>query len=277
MHLLAVLAVLVTLLVPTPAMAESRVTAFSLRSPGDIVVPVTIDGQGPFRMLLDTGASRSAVTAAVADRLVSRKVGETVMVTPAGRARRGLLLLKGMRVGGVGPQSVVGVRLEPGDVGNPGIDGLIGQDLLSRAAFTIDHAAGTIAWHRPGDQTPAGVRVSLELLDGRLIARLPGPHGELRLIVDSGADRLVLFPRARLRLSALTVTGSGALRSAAGTRAITAVRLDRLTVGDLQLRGLTAALRDEAAHDALEDGLLPLHLFSRVTLDVAARHLVVQK
>ena len=275
MHLPAVLAVLVTLLVPSPPWAQSRVTAFSLRSPGDIVVPVTIDGQGPFRMLLDTGASRSAVTAAVAGRLASRRVGDTRMVSPAGNSRRTLVLLKGVRVGDIGPQSVVGMQLEADDLRDRDIDGLIGQDLLSRAAFTIDYPTGVIRWHQPGDAEPSGTRLVTEMREGRLIARLAGHAGELRLIVDSGADRLVLFSRARPRLLPLMATGTGTLRSAAGARPIVAVRLGAFEVSGVALGGLTAALVDEA-HEALEDGLLPLHLFRRVTLNGPAGYLVVQ-
>ena len=117
---------------------ERSVTPFELLPPGDIVVPVTIDGQGPFRMLLDTGASRSAVTTAVARLLDSRVVGETTMVTPAGRERRPLVLLKRVALGGSGSSSVVGMQLDDDDL-NPAIDGLIGQDILAARVYTIDY------------------------------------------------------------------------------------------------------------------------------------------
>jgi hypothetical protein len=187
------------------------------------------------------------------------------------------VLLPGVRVGSVGPQSLVGLRLEPGDLGEADVDGLLGQDLLSRAAFTIDYRAGTVEWHRPTDARPAGSRVGLELVNGRVLARVHGDGGELRLLVDTGADRLVLFARACRLLSAVRLGLVGSLRSTAGTQPVSAARVDRLRIGELSLDGLLAAVVDDAAWDAaLEDGLLPLHLFDRVTVDAPARVLILQ-
>ena len=60
-----------------PLLEELAVTAPESRSVaptrrdgiGRIWAPVQIDGQGPFRLVLDTGASHSAVTAKVAEAL----------------------------------------------------------------------------------------------------------------------------------------------------------------------------------------------------------------
>jgi predicted aspartyl protease len=271
------LAVLFMLVSPLAASSEPLVTPFPRGSPGDIVLPVTIGGQGPFRMLLDTGAVRSAVTREVAERVSSRLVGETLMVTPGGEARRPLVLLQGVTAGGLGPQSVVGVQLEAGDLRDPDADGLIGQDLLSRVAFTIDYRAGTVAWHAGNEGRRDGARIPIEFEGGRLVTRVRGATGELRLLVDSGADRLVLFARACERLAAVRIGASGSLRSAAGTRTVSAARIDRLLIGGLALDALIAAVVEDAGvHPAMEDGLLPLHLFDRVTVDVPARVLIVQ-
>jgi predicted aspartyl protease len=276
MRLLSTLVVFVMLFVPCLVSAGTRITPFTLRSPGDIVVPVAIDGQGPFRMLLDTGASRSAVTPAVADRLAGRIVGETRMVTPAGDGQRSLVLLKGVVVGAIGPQSVVGLRLEPGDLGDPDIDGLIGLDLLARAPFTIDYAAGTLAWRLPSDPDPPGTRVPVELVGGRLTAAVSAPGGDLRFLVDTGADRLVVRGRALARLPAVRLNAVGSLRTVTGIRGVFAAQIDRLVLGDAWLSDVVAAVvPDDGTHPSLEDGLLPLHLFERVTIDVPARALIL--
>ncbi len=135
------------LAVVQPIRADLATTPFTLQPPGDIVVPVTIAGQGPFRMLVDTGASRSAVSTAVADRLASRRLGETTLLTPAGQARRPLILIKGLVFGTRGPVSVVGVALDASDLADPAIDGLIGQDILASRVFTIDYRSSRIVWH----------------------------------------------------------------------------------------------------------------------------------
>lgn len=276
MRAAATLTVLFKLISPLVAFSEPLVTPFPRGSPGDIVLSVTIGGQGPFRMLLDTGAVRSAVTREVAERLSSRVVGETRIVTPGGEARRPLVLLRSVTAGGLGPQSVVGVQLEAGDLGDPDVDGLIGQDLLSRVAFTVDFRFGTVEWHADGGVRRHGARVPIEVTGGRLLARVAGVGGELRLLVDSGADRLVLFGRACDRLAGVRIGASGSLRSAAGTRAVSAARIERLVIGGLALNALIAAVvPDTGVHPAMEDGLLPLHLFDRVTVDAPARALFV--
>jgi hypothetical protein len=259
------------------------VTPFALLPPGDIVVPVTIDGQGPFRMLLDTGASRSAVTTSVALRLGSRLVGETMMVTPAGRARRPLVLLKRMAIGPGDSVSVAGMQFADGDLA-PGVDGLIGQDVLATRIYTIDYAAGRIVWHDGVDRVTGGTRLDLELTGGRMLVTLPQQANRtaaaddlvLRLIPDSGADRLVLFSHADL--PALVSVDVGLLKSAGGARVVQHVRVSGLEVGTITLLDQDAALLERTAEDApFGDGLLPLHLFARVTINGPGRYLVVER
>ena len=283
------LVVLFGLRVAQPIGAELATTPFTLQPPGDIVVPVTIAGQGPFRMLVDTGASRSAVSAAVAARLQSRRLGETTLLTPAGQARRALVLIKGVTLGTHGPASVVGVALDPDDLANPEIDGLIGQDILGSRVFTIDYRSSRIVWHaEPELLDPTGSRLTVETASGRMMVSLPQPTGPdavgitraLRLIPDSGADRLVLFTAAAtaLALPAVESAERGLLRTPAGTRQAHRVVVDELAVGDIRFRDQEAALIDRPdGGAALGDGLLPLHLFSSVTINAGAGYLIVRR
>lgn len=271
-----------------PIRADLATTPFTLQPPGDIVVPVTIAGQGPFRMLVDTGASRSAVSAAVADRLASRRLGETTLLTPAGQARRPLILIKGMVFGARGPVSVVGVALDASDLADPEIDGLIGQDILASRVFTIDYRSSRIVWHDDfGADAAAGTRLALDIADGRMLVSLPQARGSdstpaggtLQLIPDSGADRFVLFTPASsaIVLPALATSDLGVLRTSAGTRPVYRVVVGEITVGDIRLRDQDAALVDRPERGAaLGDGLLPLHLFGSVTINAAARYLIVR-
>ena len=279
------LPVILALVAGQAVAGERSVTPFELLPPGDIVVPVTIDGQGPFRMLLDTGASRSAVTTAVARLLDSRVVGETTMVTPAGRERRPLVLLKRVTLGGSGSSSVVGMQLDDDDL-NPTIDGLIGQDILAARVYTIDYTERAIVWHTGADTGLPGTRLDVDLDRGRMLVSLPqrvegGTTSTaigtvLRLIPDSGADRLVLFSHAEL--PHLVTVDVGLLKSAAGTRTVQQVRVDGLDVGAIRLRDQDAALLERTgADEPLGDGLLPLHLFARVTINGPGRYLVVEK
>ena len=56
------------------------------------------------------------------------------------------------------------------------------------------------------------------------------------------------------------------------------VRVDGLDVGAIRLRDQDAALLERTvADEPLGDGLLPLHLFARVTINGPGRYLVVEK
>src|SRR5687767_1188613 len=64
---------------------------FRLRGVADIVVPVSMGGAGPFHFLLDTGSSRSAISARTMSKLGLQEVAQTLMVTPGGSGKRGLV------------------------------------------------------------------------------------------------------------------------------------------------------------------------------------------
>ena len=69
---------------------------------------------------------------------------------------------------------------------------------------------------------------------------------------------------------------TGVLRTSAGLRVGRRIKLDELDLGALVLRDQSALLLSGAgAAGLLGDGLLPLHLFARVTFDAAARVLIV--
>ncbi|MEG3630478.1 retropepsin-like aspartic protease [Streptomyces poriticola] len=110
-------------------------------------VPVTIDGEGPFRFALDTGASTSVVAEDVADRVGLELTGER-------RAVSGILETGEVPVARVDQWEVGNVPLDPGEVtvidlgppgGGGGIEGLLGSDVLSDfGSITVDYDDGVL-------------------------------------------------------------------------------------------------------------------------------------
>ena len=49
------------LVLSTPRLWASSTTPFQLGPQGGVIVPVMLNGQGPFMLLLDTGASHSEI------------------------------------------------------------------------------------------------------------------------------------------------------------------------------------------------------------------------
>lgn len=109
-----------------------------------VVVPVTINDHGPYKFLLDTGASNTVLSVAVADTLG----------VPAGRS--GTLFTAGgnlpVTVRSINTLQVGGARLENVEIAvanfdlikNLNVDGILGSDYLRRFKVSIDYDNRTV-------------------------------------------------------------------------------------------------------------------------------------
>ena len=250
------------------------------RRDNQIVVPVSVSGSRPFRFLLDTGASRSLLSARVALEAGARANLRTVMITPAGRSVQPAAAVT-LQLGEHAPFAVTATVVPDEELGGTAmVDGIVGQDVLNALVYTIDYKTKTIVWHASANPECAERRVPLEIAGGRAIVTISveGVGEPLRLIPDTGADSLVLFARRDRQLPALTPMNVGMLRTLAGHRLVRRVLLDGLTVGGVDLRGQSAVVLAESdATLPAGDGLLPLHLFSRVTINGPAGYITVTR
>jgi hypothetical protein len=168
-----------------------------------------------------------------------------------------------------------------GDIGgSPRIHGLIGQDVLAPRTYTIDYRRRRIFWNLDVSRSdPGATRLPLTLAGGRALVTLPQISrrgGSVQFVPDSGADGLVLFARRDQPSVDVTPLDIAGIRSLAGERLVRRVLVDALDVGDVRLNDQVALLVDGAdAGGLLGDGLLPLHLFARVTFNGPAGYLVV--
>jgi hypothetical protein len=256
-----------------------RITPFDLRDDGSIVVPVTIGGTGPYLFVIDTGSSRTVISTRLWQRLRLPVLAQTLMMTPAGRDLAYVVRLDGVAVGG-GPAVNVRAAVLPAvpDAAGQHVDGLIGQDVLATFVYTIDYRERAVVWHLPDDPL-AGVRLPLLIHDNRVLVSLaqrdadPNP---LHFIPDSGSDGFVLFAHARdkLRVTPLDV---GLLSSVSGSRIVRRVEIEGLVVGKARLQRALAVILDSGEPaEMMGDGLLPLHVFARVTFNASEGYLIVQ-
>lgn len=264
--------------VPAAPATQASATPFDLLDDGSIIVAVTIGGTGPYRFVLDTGSSRTVISARLSKALRLQVVAKTLMVTPAGRHVANIVRLEGLAVDGR-PGVNLSVALTEADRYAAGqqVDGLIGQDVLAAAVFTIDYRDRCVIWHAPGDSLP-GRRLPLNVRDNRLLVTLAQHDGDprpLHLVPDSGSDGLVLFTHAQDKLT-LTYLEVGLLTGLSASRLARRVQIAGLVVGQAILRNPTAVVVDNReSAEMMGDGLLPLHFFSRVTFNVAERYLIV--
>lgn len=271
----------VSLLSASHAAASSyrpAATPFELLDDGSLIVSVTIGGTGPYRFVIDTGSSRTVISTRLWQALRRPVIARTVMVTPAGQDTALVVRLEGVAIGdrmaaGVDAAVMPAERYAAGER----VDGLIGQDVLADAIYTIDYRERVIEWHRAGDALD-GVRLPLDVRDQRVLVKLAQHDGDgepLSLIPDSGSDALVLFAHAKgkLRMTPLDVD---VLTSMTGARLVRRIRIDELVIGEARLHNtIGVMLESGAAAGMMGDGLLPLHVFARVTFNVPERYLIV--
>jgi predicted aspartyl protease len=249
-----------------------------------LTVPVYINGEGPFRFLVDTGADRSVVTSALAARLslpASRPVRlvgavETAVVPTVSVAR--------LRVGGSEVANLQTPALSERDMG---ADGLIGIDALAEQRLMLDFQRGTVTIQDARRRVlplPGEIVVTARRLNGQLIITQASVGGRgVMAVIDSGAMlsvgntalmRRVFSMRQPPLVQMVELTGvTGAKRS------VPVAIVPELRVGNLIVTNVPVAFADLppfarfglADEPALLLGTDVLEVFARVSLDFRKR------
>lgn len=157
---------------------------------GRIWAPVVINGQGPFRLVLDTGASHSALTARVAETLgISLDSGQTALLRGAtGTARVPMVPVESLEIGDLlfHPRRL---PIVPDALG--GAEGILGTDGLHNKRIHIDFRRDRITIKRSRSE-PADdgfITIPVEFMRGRLLvvdARMGGVA--TKAIIDTGGQ-----------------------------------------------------------------------------------------
>jgi hypothetical protein len=164
------------------------------------------------------------------------------------------------------------------------LDGVLGSDLLHGLDVWIDPLAGRLRVDAPGalGGRYAGTTVRLETIAGRPalaieLLDLDRRPVTVRLVVDSGADSVLLFGRLAERLAAARGAGlarATGLATAHGAGAVSGVPIGRARCGDAKLR-LGAALLLPEVRGRIEDGLVPLDRLGPVLFQLAGERAVL--
>ena len=275
----------VCLLEPVRAAADDTVRLHRVREHW-VTVPVVIAGAGPFEVLLDTGTNVTVIQPELARQLAlqptARATLETAMdgprVVPYAR-------LPHLSVGDTHVEDVEVVFRDLRDLRalEPHISGILGHNVLERFSYTLDHRRCRIVLGAACPGVPdGGERLPIEWLDGRVIVQAYGVPARterpLRLVLDSGVARLVLFeagartlwiePERRTRAADLIAAPVPTVRMG---------QLAALRLGQLTLRGVPVATMagEPDADGRYGDGLLPTSLFDALFVNVRERYIVL--
>jgi predicted aspartyl protease len=208
---------------------------------------VYLNGQGCFRMMIDTGATTCLLRPAVANRLGLRAIYAVEHETPSGVKRVPAAILDEVRIGSA---SDGGVEVMLTDVDLPGLDGVLGQSWLVRYDYLLDYHDRRLVLNAPAPVR--GVKMALCSSDGRprIYAEVNGRRQEL--VVDSGASDLILFGQSPRGSQVTLFTNGGSI--AAGVGSV------RVTIGDSYSKVMTAA----RVVASMRPGLLPAGAFRSV-------------
>ena len=130
------------------APAPCEAVPFTLTGGGAVIVPVFVEGRGPHRFLVDTGANGSAVARSLAERLGLAPVAKRLVVTPAGDETRLVVDLGRVSVGAAAADALLASIVDADRLRIDGteVDGVLGQDFLARFDYTIDYRRRVLVW-----------------------------------------------------------------------------------------------------------------------------------
>ncbi|MEM7245954.1 MAG: aspartyl protease family protein [Acidobacteriota bacterium] len=246
---------------------------------GHVLVETWLDGEGPFRFQLDTGAGVEAcLDTELAERLGLQSVGTAWHDDGSGRdpVRRSLVALQELRVGGLRAENVTALVADLHWLGRPGaepVDGVLGFDLFHDVLLTIDYPARRIELAR-GELSSEEAHV-IDYDDSRGLPdvelRLAGRR--IRALIDTGARSALSLPDRWRRSLPLRDEPSlvGTVRTVNNEFQLLAARLrSPLEVAGYRLRDVAAsfAVGDD---EVLVGGGLLRHF--RLTVDQVNRRL----
>ena len=120
--------------------AEDPRIGFSFVHESLVVVPVFLNGRGPYRFLLDTGATNTILSKKVVDQL-NIPIGKTqTLLTVGGAVVATKRMIDVIRIGNaqIMQAPVIGADLKL--MHTLQVDGIIGEDCLKRFKISIDYA-----------------------------------------------------------------------------------------------------------------------------------------
>jgi hypothetical protein len=180
-----------------PVIARGDDAAFAVRTRvdriGRIIAPVMINGRGPYRFIVDTGANHSTISAALAASLNLNATEKVLLHGVTGSAEVDAVHVDSLRAGQMSlDDELLAVIDTPMTAG---VDGILGVAGSTHEQIAIDFRRDRITIGKSrADDRPTGdrIRVPAMRISGGLIA-VKAWMGNVRVIaiIDTGAERTI--------------------------------------------------------------------------------------
>lgn len=232
---------------PGLEVAGESLAARQLRS--RLFVDVRVNGQGPYRFLVDSGADRSVIGRRLALALALPSAGIAKLHSVAGATQVDTVHVDRLTLGSSTVTGITAPVLAEADLG---ADGLIGIDALADQRLKLDFDARTITvqdTRQPQPYDPDEIIVSARRRKGQLILTQATVSGVgIYAVIDSGAE--ISIGNSRLRAAILRggrppVLQKVTITSVTGQAIVAEVAvLPRVTMGGLTLGNVVVAFAD---------------------------------
>ena len=181
-----------------PSLAPDALYAVptSLDRIGRIVVPVMVNGRGPFQFILDTGANSTVISPHLASALgLTVDTGRVVTMSGVtGSTNVPTVEIADIQTRGL---ELAGQRLAVSDASGVGTDGVLGVDALREKAVLVDFNEDRVEVidaprHHPSDRL-ARVPAKLRLGNLLIVDAVVGTH-KVKAVIDTGGQRTLGNP-----------------------------------------------------------------------------------
>ena len=236
--------------------------SFRLARKQFVIVPVLVNGQGPYEFLLDTGSTTSVVDRKLTKELGLKPLQETVIRTASGTERVPIARVHQIDVGSQSTQTVLVLCSKMDGVRSldKNIRGILGFNFLSRFRYTLNYKKKTLRFEDAGARE--GTRVPFDASGRSIVLAADG----LRLLLDTGATSVFLFHGDGLDIE-MNARAIRRVSTNNGHRVTKSGRLRRLVIGDESFERVPVTLMPQTRLEENADGLVPGTLFESIYID----------
>lgn len=271
-----------------PAASEDETLSYDRAEDSRMTLPVSIDGRGPYRFIVDTGSERTVISRELAETLALDASDDVMLTSVFDVQQVPTVMISEL---GVGRRTIDSIQAPALSRHHIGAAGVLGIDALEDQQVLLDfeNRELTLTRNRGEERTENGERVIVVRARTRLgrmvLADVRIDGARVYAIVDTGSPismgnsvlRERLIRRGRVDpaqvFTVTSVTGT--------TLSVNFTIAERLRLGGVELTGLPVAFADSEVFRqlGLEDrpamllGMNALRAFDRVSIDFANRRL----
>ena len=273
-----------------PPVETSSTVNFTTSQDFMVIVPVSINGAGPFHFLLDTGTSRTMVDRKIAEQLSLPRVDQSMAIGAQGTVSVLHVHADSVSMGGFTIPGLT-ITVMPKNAGLPEkVRGILGEDFLERFDLLLDYRHHVIELQSgdgPLTESVVGERLPIRLQgmmeDGPVVGRLivfahalELGRANVSLQLDSGVNSLVMFggPQS-LGAGAMqqNLDIAGSVQSSSGVSGYSTM-IQQLWLGSKVVRNITA-FAPPARPGMDTDGLMPTSAFNSIFISHSQKFVIL--